>query len=148
MINKKELRIGSSVKDRGGKIFTIDYWESPTKVAAKAPVLDYDPVFGTIYGHPITEEVDYLQPIDLTKEIILNCGFEIEAKGMAFEYYQITIYKNCDIKLLINLHDDCAYVETIDSCKSLPLCESPIYLHQLQNLYFQLTGKELKLELK
>lgn len=70
----KELRIGNFIMDRGNKVWQIDYWEYPTKVASKSPFLGYLDTNNkkAIYGHPFTEEVDYLQPIPLTEEWLLR----------------------------------------------------------------------------
>ena len=67
-------------------------------------------------------------PIPLTEEILLKCGFKdncfnewIYVKHIIDDIYSVCINQNmvCPIK----------------------------YVHQLQNLYLSLTGKELKIEL-
>jgi hypothetical protein len=76
--------------------------------------------------------LETLKPIPLTEEILLKCGFE-KTYFENIPYFE----KGC---LTI---DGCFYdVELMDSTKL-----NIIHLHQLQNLYFALTGQELNIEL-
>lgn len=82
-----------------------------------------------------------LLPIPLTEEILLKCGFE---NGK--------YYKNLRIKANDYLHSIKFFRgkwiystdESDAACYSLVELK---YLHQLQNLYFALTGEELNIEL-
>jgi len=73
-----------------------------------------------------------LSPIPLTPEILEKCGFE---KG-----YDVYSKDSFEIAYIINGFDEVGYVLIINK-----EAESVIfhYLHQLQNLYFALTGQEL-----
>jgi hypothetical protein len=121
MIQANELRVGNWIKDRGGKMWQIDCWESHDKVASKPPylgVLNEIPMF----GHPYTEEIPYLQPVDLTIQLLINSGFR-------------QIDKYTFVKKNIFIHhrkSGFKYGKLIVSS-----------MHQLQNLYFALTQKEL-----
>ena len=94
-------------------------------------------------GKSLVAIKDDLSPIPLTEEILLKAGFE--KKGWQQELkMQISKYNIlwwCDLGMSIicegrSDHDD---MVTFDSdCK---------YVHQLQNLYFALTGEELEIEL-
>lgn len=87
------------------------------------------------------------EPIPLTEEILLKLGFKnIDKGGNDFitytdsehnYYLQIDVRKN-DGKYLIldNSFDDLRAFSMVDI----------EYVHQLQNLYFALTGEELKYE--
>ncbi len=120
-----ELRIGNYVLDRGNKILRIDYWECKDKVAQDMGNYFCEP-FGLMPYHPLTEEVEFLKPIQLTEEWLLkfnwngynplhfNRNFEIDKQGR--------LYCNGDYKG-VNVN----------------------YIHQLQNLYFALTQTELTL---
>ena len=81
----------------------------------------------------------HLSPIPLTEEWLLKFGFLYESPDEA--YLDITDR----ISLYINLYDD-----KIKACLSTYYdSEIPIalmYVHQLQNLYFALTGQELKIK--
>jgi hypothetical protein len=78
-------------------------------------------------------EDESYNPIPLTEEILLKAGFE--RNGEEFIYYER--YYTIGIGELFNV----AYVGsdkvTVD-CK---------HVHQLQNLYFALTGEELEIDL-
>ena len=128
MIQANELRIGNWILDRGGKQWQIDCWEAPNKVAAKSPYMG-ELFEKPIYGHPLTEEVEFLQPIPLTPEILEKCGF-IMVKEDFWQKLNVTIILTKDGNNLCFV-----YVEEI--------LNAPKSLHQLQNLYFALTGEEL-----
>jgi hypothetical protein len=108
--------------------------------------VDYD--CGIIEANPC------INPIPLTPELLVKCGFELT--------YNKTNHKRCEIsvgedgfKLEFNWrkealewtefkitgnggYDDGGEMSINDICK---------HLHQLQNLYFALTGEELSIEL-
>lgn len=125
-----ELRIGNYIKDRGGKIWQIDHWEYADKVSAKSNVMGYFDDEKTLptMSHPLTEYVEFLQPIPLTEDILLKCGFE----KMPVDSF----IKN-DVELSFCDGRDYAF-----------FCKAPYsklnFLHQLQNLYFALTNTELE----
>ena len=79
-------------------------------------------------------DVDEFKPIPLTEEILLKCGFEynkhydsyVKETDKASEFIiRAKDFVMCDIDLIVKLR----------------------HLHQLQNLYFALTGEELEIEL-
>jgi len=83
-------------------------------------------------GKSITS--DELIPIRITSDILLRCGFT-----------QFNWIKDASVF-------ECAYFKcTLDSngvnlfCDNLKNLKPVMYLHQLQNLYFDLTGEELKM---
>lgn len=72
-----------------------------------------------------------LEPIPLTEEILEKCGFEKdEPKG----WYR---------KGFMDLFDG----NPFHYASGNNLCPDILYLHQLQNLYFALTGEELNINL-
>ena len=121
MIPAYELRIGNWVADRGGKMWQIDSWESKNKVASLPPYLG---LLNDIpmYGHPYTEEVAYLQPIELTTKLLIDSGFR---KVDKYTYVKNNIF----------IHH-----RKVGFKKGKLLIKS---MHQLQNLYFALTNTEL-----
>ncbi len=75
-----------------------------------------------------------INPIPLTKELVLKCGFEEEFGGI--------IYYNRNRGIEFNFSNGWCMASIgeyeITSVK---------YLHQLQNLYFALTGEDLEINL-
>jgi len=76
-----------------------------------------------------------IYPINLTEEILLKCGFE--KTDEKYLYFEIS-----DIPGIIQLYDGVAQysIDSNDVCWINSL-------HQLQNLYFALTEKELEVKL-
>ena len=130
----KDLRIGNWFEgDNGDKIYY--------RITAKQ-ILDF-------YDDPLD---DYYKPIPLTEDWLLNYGFEkviYESDDFGYE----TNYE-LDIKGVgyISYSDDfsCALFGSKESSKNelgfLPNWDNCKYVHQLQNLYFALTGEELTLK--
>lgn len=91
-------------------------------------------------------EADYYnhwKPIHLTEEILLKCGFELDSKKV---YWQM---KGCDLFLEIMQSKEWFSHKHIGfnlSHRGVTLIEIN-HLHQLQNLYFALTGEELEINL-
>ncbi len=77
-----------------------------------------------------------LQPIPLTEEWLLMFGAEkIYASLYDFEGYEFGYFSFTEDGLIIVF-------------QSQQLCEPIKYVHQLQNLYFALTGEELTIKTK
>ena len=117
MIQANELRIGNWVYDTrtvGSRVgLPVVLNEKVVK-----RILEYD--------------VDYYEPIPLTPEILEKCGFE--------KIYESKIHSTYWINGLSYYYWHERNIQYA-SFKGLEL-ESK-YLHQLQNLYFALTGEEL-----
>lgn len=96
---------------------------------------------GIHVGFGKTFEFNEVQPIPLTEEWLLKFGFEKNFENL--------------IEILINKNQSLHFDKT-DNCMSLyiPINHEFIYLvfkhikyvHQLQNLYFSLTGTELEIK--
>lgn len=83
-----------------------------------------------------------LFPIPLTPEMLEKCGFKKETRGNYSSSWNVYLMEN------FNLHQSGGFanpqywkITTVYNCPPI------IHLHQLQNLYFALTGEELKIEL-
>lgn len=136
MIQVNELRIGNWIMDRGGKIWQIDHWEYKNKLCAKEPIIDFNGI--KMQGHPLTEELEFLQPIPLTPEILEKCGFVKSGESHRIklnEVEEICFYNTHIGYELIGRH------QTIEGGWTRKLYLK--HLHQLQNLYYALTGEEL-----
>lgn len=115
----QELRLGNLVYDTGGKVNTIN-------MDAFKYLLSYgDTDICQVKPIPLTEE--WLVKFD-GKKILYS-----EIKDYSFGDYSVTIIKDV-FKFWV--------VDSIDS----PLCIEIKYVHQLQNLYFALTGEELTIK--
>lgn len=136
MIKANELRIGNWIADRGGKEWQIYSWESRDKVSAETPML-----FRTIKGHPLTEYVQYLKPIPLTEERLEKFGFERRESKMYDGHLDVWYFYIHDGKIMFNT-ELVTDGEIIIQFRRFPIVVK--YVHQLQNLYFALTGEELE----
>jgi hypothetical protein len=89
-----------------------------------------------IYNHMDDEQDDAYQPIPLTEELFVKCGFELKDNN-----YTIKI----DGWLSIGIDKDDNSVLLGDSFESgVAPSLNILYLHQLQNLYYALTNDELR----
>ena len=126
----KELRIGNLVEDELlGKV-TIESILKTGQVEVSAFKLISEQITKVFYMFNISE----LKPIPITEEILLKCGFKfINGYG----------YKRHNFQLIcINVADSKEFI-----FRYFMLNVELQYLHQLQNLYFVLTGKELEVNL-
>ena len=92
---------------------------------------------GTIVGDE-PYSISELDPIPLTEEILLKCGFEQDGDN---DYLQLYINDALNILWL-------GYLSIEVNGYFVALSEKEqLYLHQLQNIYFALTGEELEVNL-
>lgn len=133
-----ELRIGNWIADRGRKEWQIDHWETRDKVASKAPTIMCMGILQE--AHSLTEYVDYLYPIPLTEEWLLKFGFE----PTRFQKEPHQWWNNGKIEIGHTTKDDVMQYEYL-SPTNTEMVDIP-YVHQLQNLYFALTGEELEMK--
>lgn len=134
MIKTDELMIGNYIQDMEGniyKIFSFSY-----------TLIQCDKIEG---GSHIFEDEE-VKPIPLTKEWLKKLGFyvenskdrlSIEAWGPGHPSQRFNIDFKDDKILLIS-----RYQESHDFLKMRHI----VYIHQLQNLYFSLTGEKLTLK--
>ena len=101
-----------------------------------------------LYGAIIDESVDILklEPVPLTEEMLLKAGFIKEFNSGCDErdhnsYY----YSGKEINLTIDF--ELGSSDHLYECLSVTGSQKLKYVHQLQNLYFALTGEELKYEM-
>lgn len=127
-----DVRIGDLVK-YDGRIFEIH-------------AIDKD------YPHLNTEEFgvgvvgwDDIEGVQLTEEILLMVGFKKvkdHSRHFPIEFYH---YQN-DYCWVYLLDDGVFEIEIITIDERHNLCRAYKYIHELQNLYFALTGEELNTE--
>ena len=129
MINEKELRIGNWVI-------------SPFK-KYKYVQVSMICISGIIGVKPFKISVSFhrkLAPIPLNPEILEKCGFEKCKNGI-----ELICFNECNNIIIASLFTGLPLTLEIDGTR-FPLYHIK-YLHQLQNLYFALTGKELTVNL-
>ena len=135
-----ELRIGNKIYgnyqreiDRGNGI--VEDIECQDIVTFEG----YDPIDN--YFHISDVKIyDSLEPIPLTEEWLLKFGFVWELD----KSYSLTINENFGLFIWVDLNTLHPIAELIDSGDRVVVNHIE-YIHELQNLYFALTGEELKL---
>lgn len=143
MINIEELRFGNYVNltkpsgETGNMVVggimpdTISLW-LPTKTTSG----DEEKLNGIIISDWQHEDGFEINPIPLTEELILKCGFKRDMR-----------LKQVFRLGLINLMHFGTW-SLFDDREDMDFLDLPLeYLHQLQNLYFALTGKEIEVKL-
>jgi hypothetical protein len=113
-----ELRIGNLIKGK-----------SPEKKVYEEPV-ELNEYYFLLFLNNMMD----VEPIPLTEEWLLKFGFE-KTEWDNFNSYRLIIGNN-DYAIVLYSDGNCE-VGDIITCKIE-------YVHQLQNLYFALTGEELK----
>lgn len=83
-------------------------------------------------------EHDQFEAIPLTEDILLKCGAILHG----IDY----VIKACALPIKIRFHSRIAYCE-FGEFGNVYLGDRIKYLHQLQNLYFCLTGQELEVSI-
>jgi len=124
MIKSNELRIGNYVLDN----FDAHNPRQLTKISLDDFVA-------------ISHGCNSYQPVSLTEDILLKCGFGRDRGG----WYLSAEYKLYNPLNPIDIPSSKYYIMTFHD--KIIAVKATIYLHELQNLYFALTGEELKIKL-
>lgn len=140
MIDKNELRLGNwLITERG----------IPQQVAYVGDTIGFHNEIGGTDKHqknPIfSYDIDYIQPIPLTPEILEKAGF-IENPDHEHPQFDEYIHSECKKFGIGDFNGEFWIVDAIDQWFGSTQPELK-YLHQLQNLYFSLCGTELNIEL-
>jgi len=152
MINIKELRIGNYVIIDQSRM-----WSSCKKVCCVTSITKDD---GTIYNKYLINghEESRVAPIPLTEDILLKCGFE---KGInddydiIYDFDESGVYYCDQITITYNTFDCCIYIlqqfsdenDEVHCNNSAKIARDIKYLHDLQNLFYDLTKTELNIQL-
>lgn len=142
MIQANELRIGNWVDSENGKGQILSIFMDVAQMQPYRVLLSNH---RSRIGIPVLS----ITPIRITEKILLNCGFTFDTdlykeQGEA----QFVLLKSTGRERIV-------YDTEVDFYKYM-ICDYGVdkqvgkfikYLHQLQNLYFSLTGKELEVAL-
>jgi hypothetical protein len=124
-----ELRIGNYVNDRLHREVIIK------------EIREEHLIFYLSNGSKIKHNIKTFEPIEMNREWLMNFGFiEDEKEELILKNDLASIVQTCFMGLWLIRVDMIGRTETITM-----LNEDFLYVHQLQNLYFALTGAELKL---
>lgn len=127
MIKPNELRLGNWAYDANNlavKIIGIEY--------------EYNHCLWEQLGVKCLSSCDFLNPIPLTKKMLVKCGFseyEFEEDIFLHDEEDVCVQKSGKVYYPFSFENNDTIGEPIR------------YLHQLQNLFFALTGKELEVKL-
>jgi hypothetical protein len=122
MLQPSELRIGNWVKFRGnpGQVYHLLRLESESR----------SEIYITEAGIDQNSSIEDLEPIPLTVEIAEQCGF--------FQLKPYQVWSSNELQVQgMSLKD-----EIFEYGRGSKI----LFVHQLQNLYFALTGKELEIK--
>ena len=123
-----ELRIGNCVKTKINGLGIVEAI-SGTKILYSR---NYDSL-----------DIEYFEPIPLTEKWYLDSGFKKDSYGN----FNISINKDFLLLETMRVGDEwCVFIvkkNNTEECCSLYRIK---YVHQLQNLYFSLTNKELTIK--
>lgn len=139
-----ELRIGNIINDTSGEDLPVKAIRTRKRGVDEVKVKGY---IDWVY-------VGYCDGVAITEEWLVKLGFE-KCIGSESDY-EIVIQKNegggiSEYWLWVDLHDEDNHNNDMYPCASIVsegnwLNTNIKYVHQLQNLYFALTGKELELK--
>lgn len=145
MIQVNELRI-SNLVDYNGMYLSVS--EIYTPKPRKPVRFDGVECVELHCGGFITATMDDIKPIPLTEEILLKCGFVCFAESEVSKGFSIGTnpVTNDHMVTLTWLKD--IFKNNLDNYPFFKNGHHVIkHLHQLQNLYFALTGQELEVKL-
>ena len=139
-MNVKELRIGNYLQIKNKGICIVKGINTDNFLQCKWNESDT-----IVWGEPI----DYFQPIPITPEILERCGFKYRTENVigtlykpvfytGFNYTRYSVYKVGDVFNHWYLNHE------FDGRKRIT--SNIRYLHQLQNIIFDLTGIEIELK--
>lgn len=123
----QELRIGNIVSDFGGR-------EAGVSAITERGTIKLSSEHYTDESFNLNERV--ITPIPLTPEILEKCGFEKVDHIHGYSFWSIIRKRKQYNVPVISIYENKTEINGY-------IINHITYLHQLQNLYFALTGKEL-----
>lgn len=132
-IERTDLRVGNLVRYRGEIMFVCDIF-GLIRLSDEEAVLDV--------------ECDELEPIALTDDLLAKCGFQKADKAFGYDNESRSLIypfveKDGSLYLLIGDSREIAVHMEYDDGYLLAECR---YLHDLQNIYWTVSNRELAVE--
>lgn len=139
----EELRIGNYVKiDSGiGKVVSL----MSNTFCNECANDDYNITIEMGDGTFREEEETKVEGIPLTEEILLNCGFEKINHIYGYSFYSFNRNSLEDEKVYMPL--DVYLNPNYAKIAKFTVQQNVEYVHQLQNLFYAINGKELNIQL-
>lgn len=125
MIQSSDLRLGNVVLDADGR------YNSVVEIKQYFVVLNRSKSMEERYI-----PLESLRPVPLTEEVLLKCGFERPGHSFNGEIFHLSEWDDFPLHWCVAMNKNGAI-----------LVEKMKYLHELQNLVYALTGKELVVNL-
>ena len=146
----QELRIGNlvNVPNKEQSPFRIDYFDE-NKVYQNQGF--YNTEFGLVPYHPLTWDISDCAPIPLTPEILKKCGFYQLPHRTIQNSWMFNLSRDRVLSVAcVGTPNEMVFLteEVPPEVKSIIVLrnfdyDGKTHLHQLQNLYYALTGEEL-----
>lgn len=136
MIERKQIRVGNLIADKNGnEVSVLDIYMTGEGYSLR--------VMGVKVGIPDPQPIESFKPIPLTEEWLVKLGFE-KVISNAVDFIGRPM-KIVDFNLgSWTVNDEKGkYTFCVESALGLTDIQ---YVHQLQNLYFALTGTELTIK--
>lgn len=137
-----ELRVGNYVNYNG---LNLEVYSFENKYPRSEKRYDNTILVDLLFDGFITAILHEVKGIPLTEEILLNCGFEKINHICGYSFYSFNRKslkdKNAYMPLYIYLNPNCAKIADFTVKQNVE------YVHQLQNLFFAINGKELNINL-
>ncbi|HBG40247.1 MAG TPA: hypothetical protein DDW85_02385 [Porphyromonadaceae bacterium] len=144
MIDVRELRVGSCISGRQINIFRVD------EIGIEDGLYTLRMYIGQLGGHSWLDMIPWdAMPLPLSENILLKCGFKNHKQSFSLEINELSSLVYSFETMFDSFHCYAYLSKIINHPKGGGHMDTAkyelniIHLHQLQNLYFDLTGKEL-----
>lgn len=142
MVDIKNIRIGNIFTSIDMNIFRVDniYKNDNREYVVQMDVLLSD--LGK--DCKFSRSIDILEPIPLTPKIIGKCGFEeyVDKNCWGYKLLIPSKYTIDTAPVYFMVYSDGTFDPSVFN-RFIPI----VYLHQLQNIYYDLTGRELPVDM-
>ena len=148
MLQPNELRVGNIVThdDYSSELFIVKSIYEEEQEGEEVYIIDTLGGKNEGWGNPL----ELINPIPLTDEILLKCGFERSKSVYSTFVMKVEAYplsSNLTLYVYLNESPSATQIRMIQGQNRNGNILSINSVHQLQNLYFALTGKELDVKL-